>query len=217
MPTLVPVLRHTRWMFLLLLGFCWSGAADAHPHVWIDYWVKAIASPQGITKLRFTWRFDKMFSVQQEADFKIVQIGPRETNLLQQKVFANLENYHYYTYLKVDGVEFEPTKVADFTARLHGKQLEYEFTIALPRPGQHVEITLYDEEFFTDIGPPQGPPAVTGGSMMASAVPQYKEFVSSTGEDGAIAPRCQAQQGVPRVSKMWGTFSLFVVTCQALH
>ncbi|MGB4102373.1 MAG: DUF1007 family protein [Alphaproteobacteria bacterium] len=199
---------------LLILG---GGAekATAHPHVWVDYWVKVIADDKGITKLRFTWRFDKMFSQLVRDDKKINTIGAKEIKILREQVFANLENYHYYIYAKYDGVPYEPNKIEDFTARLHdGKQLEYEFTVPLPRAAQAVEVSLLDEEFYVDIGPPQGPPVAAVASVMAKATPQYKQFVSSSGEKGANAPLCEAIQGEPRVNKMWGKFQNFVVKCK---
>lgn len=202
--------------FLLLMLGVLPGRAAAHPHVWVDYWVKVIADKKGITKLRFTWRFDKMFSQLVLDDKKISAVGPKEIKILREQVFTNLENYHYYIYAKYDGVPFEPKKVEEFTARLHdGKQLEYEFTVTLPRAAQTAEVSLLDEEFYVDIGPPQGPPATAGGSMMAKANMQKREYISSMGEKGARAPQCESRQGEPRVNKMWGKFENFVVACKA--
>jgi hypothetical protein len=201
---------------LFLAGGLWAGNAEAHPHIWVDYWVKVIADKDGITKLRFTWRFDKMFSQLVMDDKKLTTIGAKESKILHDQAFINLENYHYYIYAKYDGVPYEPKKIDDFIARLHDKQIEYEFTVPLPRAAQAVEVNLLDEEFYTDIGPPMGAPEMSGGSMMAKATPNYLEFVSSSGENGAAAPHCDALKGDPRVSKMWGKFTSFIVTCKVV-
>lgn len=206
-------LQRSGLCLIFVMGL-WVGKADAHPHIWVDYWVKVVADKEGITKLRFTWRFDKMFSQLVMDDKKFIAIGAQEIKILHDQAFINLENYHYYIYAKYDGVPYEPKKIEDFTARLHGKQIEYEFTVPLPRAAQVVEVNLLDEEFYTDIGPPMGAPEMSGGSMMVKATPNYLDFVSSTGENGAAAPHCEAHKGEPRVSKMWGKFTSFIVTCK---
>lgn len=207
--------RFFAWCVALLILAGPTGRVEAHPHVWVDYRVKAIGNKSGITKLRFTWRFDAMFSQLIREDKNINMIGDKEIKILHDQVFSNLQNYHYYITAKLDGADFEPKKVEDFTARMHGKQLEYEFTVLLPKPAQNLELSLFDEEFYVDIGPPVDKiPAPAGGSFMAPASRQVQAFVTSASEDAAVAPRCEYQEGMPRVNKMWGNFTTFIVTCK---
>ncbi len=198
---------------LLLLGF--MHPALAHPHVWVDYYVDAVSSKEGITKLKFRWHFDDMFTSMVEEDFNIKSITPKNVNTLRDSAFSNLKNYHYYTYIKFDGKEFEPKEISDFGALLKGKNLEYTFTIILPHPAKEVELSLYDPEFYVDIGPPMLGAESDSVGIMSSATMKPKPFITTSSSDGAKAPTCEYHAGQPRVSQTWGAFAVYVVNCHA--
>jgi len=195
-------------LLLLLLPL----TAQAHPHVWVDYWVEALADQEGITQLRFTWRFDTMFSQMVRDDMKIKTLTPEAIEKIRTKAFGNLKNYHYYTYIKYDGLSFLPEETQNFTAQMHGEQLEYVFTITLPKPAQQVETTLYDEEFYVDIGPPIQENSA-GGSLMSKVEPKAQNYVSARGLNGAVAPTCVQREGETKNSPVFGAFKTFVAFC----
>jgi len=205
-------------LFLILLCGTLAGfprAAQAHPHVWVDYYVNAVSSKDGITKLKFRWHFDDMFTSMVMEDFHVQTLGAKKVEELRKGAFSNLKNYHYYIYMKLDGKEFDPQDITDFNAEMKGKNIEYTFTINLPHPTKKLELSLYDPEFYVDIGPPLANPEADSPSIMAAAVMKPKDFLSSSAEQGAKAPVCKWQQGQPRVSASWGKFALFTVTCEA--
>lgn len=207
-------LRFLPWLLLLLPALSLARPALAHPHVWADYWVEAVGDSAGIVELRFTWRFDTMFSDMVRKDLGIGKMTPDAIVKLRDKAFANLQNYHYYIYIKHDGTELLPLQVKDFTARDHGEQLEYIFTVALPKPAKTVDVTLYDEEFYVDIGPPMLDTGAPSG-IMAKARPQPQNFVSAKARDGAKAPLCTQSAGITRNHPMWGDFQTFTAHCVA--
>ena len=190
-------------------------AAVAHPHVWVDYYVNAVGGKDGITKLKFRWHFDDMFTSMVKEDFHVQTLSAKDIETLRDGAFSNLKNYHYYINAKLDGEDFKPQDVADFGAQMKGRNLEYTFTINLPHPVKKLELSLYDPEFYVDIGPPVQPLSADSPGVMASAKLKPKDFITTSAEGGAKPPACAWKQGEPRVSTSWGKFALFVVNCEA--
>jgi ABC-type uncharacterized transport system substrate-binding protein len=212
---MVNLARFSLGGILILCAVLFPLRADAHPHVWVDYYVNVVANAEGITKLKFRWHFDDMFTSMVKEDFQVKKIDAKTVTLLRDKAFSNLKNYHYYIYTKVDGSEFDPEQISDFGAEMKGNNLEYTFTITLPHPAKKFELSLYDPEFYVDVGPPLQQPEAEQTGIMAAAKMVPKEFLSSSAEGGAKAPACSWKQGEPRVSATWGKFALFEVNCQA--
>lgn len=189
-------------------------SASAHPHVWADYWVEVVAEPGGITRFNLTWRFDTMFSQMIRDDLKITDLTSAAIAKIRDKAFANLKNYHYYTHITADGVTFKPQDVQNFTARVVGEQLEYSFTITLPKPAQQAEISLYDEELYLDIGPPMTE-GENNGSFMAKSTPVPQAYVTVKGQNGGNTPVCTQNAGEPRTHPVWGQYKTFKASCSA--
>ena len=66
------------------LALLLSTPAAAHPHVWIDYEVKVIGAKDGVTKLRFTWRLDAMFTAMVKEDFKLKDISEEKSAFIKK-------------------------------------------------------------------------------------------------------------------------------------
>lgn len=202
--------------FILSLCLCLPPLpVQAHPHVWADYWIEAVAEPSGIVELRLTWRFDTMFSTMVRVDLKVTALTPDAIKKIRDKAFSNLRHFNYYTYITADGVSWRPDAVRDFTARAHGEQLEYSFTIPLPKPAQSVDVSLYDEELYVDIGPPMTDDGAKT-SLMAAVEPVAQQYVSATGRNGAAKPACTQQPGKTMNNPMWGDFKTFIASCRAV-
>lgn len=191
--------------------------ATAHPHVWVDYEVSVGGTVAGITKLKFRWHFDEMFTSMITSDFGIKSITSADVETLKTKAFANLRNYHYFIHAKLDGRVFEPDETSGFGAAINGKNLEYTFTVALPRPTRNLELALYDSEFYVDIGPPidESPTGTTSASAPKVMTP--KKFLSTFSEDATKPPVCEHHQGEPRISETWGQFAVFIVACHTAN
>lgn len=209
----------TRWLThaLLLLVFCGLplGQAMAHPHVWITYTLHVVSNKSGISKLQFNWRFDQMFTSMVQEDFNLKNISEKDSAFLKDKAFSNLKNFHYYLWIKADGVDVIPDDVGDFVAKMHGDQLGYTFTVALPKPTQKLELSLFDDSFYVDLSPPMKETISDKvSSFMSPRSFEPKDFVFSTAEDGAKPAVC-ARKKTPHVSDVWGTFNTYTLICQA--
>lgn len=202
-----------RWLCLSLCLCPLSVPARAHPHVWADYWIEVVAEPSGIVELRLTWRFDTMFSTMVRNDLKVTELTPEAVKKIRDKAFSNLKNFNYYTYVTADGAAWRPDAVRDFSARAHGEQLEYSFTILLPKPAQNVDISLYDEELYVDIGPPMTDGDAKAG-IMAAVEPVAQQYVTATGRNGSTKPVCTQQPGKTMNNPMWGDFKTFIASCR---
>src|ERR1700733_8649122 len=152
----------------------------AHPHVWVDYYVNAVGAKDGITKLKFRWHFDDMFTSMVKEDFHVQNLGAKDVETLRKGAFSNLKNYHYYINVKIDGEDFKPQDIADFNAAFKGLNLEYTFTINLPKPAKKLELSLYDPEFYVDIGPPIQPMSPDHPGIMAQATMKPKDFITTS-------------------------------------
>jgi hypothetical protein len=205
-----------------LLGLCAAlfalGAprpAWSHPHVWVDYYVDVAGTKEGIAKLNFRWHFDAMFTSMLKEDFGVKSVTPREVQILRDNAFSNLRHYHYYIFAKLDGKNFEPQEISNFGAEMKGKNIEYTFTVSLPHPASKLELSLYDPEFYVDIGPPiaglsvDSPGAATKGDL------KPKPFISVSAEKGASPPTCDVPQSKPRISETWGKFTVYTIMCRA--
>lgn len=188
-----------------------AGAAQAHPHVWISYKVTAIGGREGITKLRFTWEMDPLFTAMVRDEFGLKAVSEKDSAAVKAKAFDNLAHFHYYTDIKADGAVYRPTGVKDFIVRPFGKEaMAYEFTIELPKPSAEVEFSVFDPEFYVDIGPPMQAPRAEKPGIMAVAKYEPKNFISAA---GASPPQCEGREGSPRDS-MWGPLPVYVVSCR---
>jgi hypothetical protein len=202
-------------VFTLLLMMLLSQPGAAHPHVWVAYYVHVAGTKDGITQLHFRWHFDATFTSAVQELLHVKAITPKEVPTLRDKAFSNLHNYHYLIFAKLDGANFEPKSISNFGAEMKGKNLEYTFTVDLPHPTKVLELSLYDPDFYIDIGPPiVGMSVDRPGTVTAEGL-KPEPFVSVSAEKGATKPTCDVPQGKARISDTWGKFTVFVLTCRS--
>lgn len=201
---------------------CFFGAlhaspAVAHPHVWITYQVKVVNDKDGIRQLQFTWVLDEMFTSMVKEDFNLKTITEKDSAFIRDHAFNNLKKYHYYMDIKLDDAPFVPSEVRDFTTRLKGKKLEYQFMIALPKAAKKIELSLSDQEFYVDLEPPlqEIQTDKPGKSLLAEAKMLPKDYVSTASLDNSPQAQCEGHDGAVRKSDQWGDFPSFIVSCQA--
>jgi ABC-type uncharacterized transport system substrate-binding protein len=140
--------------------------ARAHPHVWVDYLVTGIFAGKSLTALREEWHFDEDFSATVLHDIlgekaagghAAAAFSAAEIRTLHDKAFANLKDYHYFHHVWIDGRAQGAGRVHDFTARREGDRLVYAFTYDLAKPvdpaADHVEIGIWDDSYYVDVGP----------------------------------------------------------------
>jgi ABC-type uncharacterized transport system substrate-binding protein len=150
-------------IFLAVLGFVGiavvSGAAQAHPHIWVTIKSELVYAPDGsVTDVRHAWTFDDMFSVfatqgieaKKKGEFTREELAP-----LAEVNVTSLKEYDFFTYASANGarVEFkEPA--AGYYLDFHPKDtvLTLHFTLPLKTPVRAKDLTVevYDREFFVD-------------------------------------------------------------------
>lgn len=140
--------------------------ARAHPHVWVDYLVTGVFSGKTLTALREEWHFDEDFSATVLHDIlgekaagqhAAAAFSAAEIRMLHDKAFENLKDYHYFHHVWIDGQAQGAGRVRDFAARREGDRLVYAFTYELTKPvdpaAADVEIGIWDDSYYVDVGP----------------------------------------------------------------
>jgi ABC-type uncharacterized transport system substrate-binding protein len=130
-----------------------SDPAPAHPHVWIDAVATFVFEKGALVGLRQHWRFDELFSsfVIEEHDANGDGVlDQAEIEAIREQAFSNLRDYGYFTHARIDGQE-----LTDFTARIEGDLLVYEFTMPLPEPidpgVDRFAAGIYDSEYYVEV------------------------------------------------------------------
>src|SRR5262249_51041965 len=136
-----------------------SGAAGAHPHVWVTMKSELVYAADGsVTGVRHAWTFDDMFSVfatqgieaKKKGEFTREELAP-----LAEVNVNSLKEYDYFTQAKANGkpVEFRDPP-AGYYLVFDPKEtvLTLHFTLPLKQPVKAKELTVevYDREFFVD-------------------------------------------------------------------
>ena len=156
-----------------------SPAAEAHPHVWIDYQLTLEFEHGKVAALGEEWAIDESETAlilrDIVGDQPVKALTQDAVAKLEQNAFANLENYDYFTHVYVAGAKVGVRTVTDFTARLAGAKLVYDFTVALERPVDlgvgPASFGIYDETYYVDVEPAPGksPLLVGDGSAACRA------------------------------------------------
>ena len=158
-----PPQRHSpllpRWTLLSLLTLA-SAPALAHPHVWVNYEVSVVYQKALIVALKQRWTFDEDFTSAVLTDIgkaKIKTLDKATAAKVRANAFDNLANYGYFQHVSAGGKPVPLKPPSDFTAKLSGEKMVYEFTLPLAQPVNprlvQVNMGWWDESFFVDYEP----------------------------------------------------------------
>lgn len=141
----------------LLAAVAWGAAG--HPHVFIDTRVEVSLDDTGLNGFWITWRFDRVFTASILLDFdrdRDKRLSPSEVADIEREAFSNLVHYNYFTYIRSPRGLHAPESVRQFTAYIEEERVHYRFFVPYPLPLGREEVTvnlaIYDETFFCDIG-----------------------------------------------------------------
>ena len=104
----------------------------SHPHVFIVHRYIVVFDTAGLAGLRVNWRFDEFFTQMILEDYDRNQnnrLEPREVETIEKEAFRYLENYDYFTFIKINQHPFKVKYVRDFNAFIHKGKLVYEFFV----------------------------------------------------------------------------------------
>ena len=145
------------WSLLLLAGvLAWTGAAQAHPHVWITAKSELIYAPDGsITGVRHVWTFDDMFSTYalQGMDTKVKGVySHEELAPLAQTNVESLKEFGFFSFAKADGKKEKFEEPVDYFLEYKDGLLTLHFTLPLKTPvkAKALVLDVFDPEFFID-------------------------------------------------------------------
>ncbi|QQO37520.1 DUF1007 family protein [Bradyrhizobium diazoefficiens] len=133
-----------------------SGAARAHPHVWITATSELLYAEDGsITGVRHAWTFDDMFSsyavqgleAKKKGAYTREELGP-----LAQTNVESLKEYAYFTFARADGKKERFNEPVDYFLDYKDTELTLHFTLLLKNPIKPKQLVLevFDRSFFID-------------------------------------------------------------------
>lgn len=137
----------------LLTGF--SLPALAHPHVWINAKTEVVFTPDGkVSGVRHHWTFDEAYTayVTQGLDKNNDgQLSPEELQELANENAASLNEFEYFTTLKVKGKPQPFDEPRDARMVMEGKQVAMSFLLPLKASvpvGGALAVQIDDPTFF---------------------------------------------------------------------
>ena len=133
-----------------------SGAAQAHPHVWVTAASELIFAADGsITGIRHAWTFDDMFSTyalqgiaaKRKGTYSRAELAP-----LAQTNMDSLKEYGFFTFAKVDGQKQPFQKPADYFLEYRDSTLVLHFTLPFKTPikTKQLAVEIFDPTYFVD-------------------------------------------------------------------
>jgi ABC-type uncharacterized transport system substrate-binding protein len=149
--------RTIRTILAAIASLCIAtGAAHAHPHVWITMTSAVVYAADGsVTGVRHAWTFDDMFSTFATQGLESKQKGVFTREELQPLAEVNvtsLKEYDYFSYAKANGKKTEFKDPVDYHLEHNKDLLTLHFTLPLKTPlkAQSLEIEVFDPAYFID-------------------------------------------------------------------
>ncbi|MBR0969342.1 MULTISPECIES: DUF1007 family protein [Bradyrhizobium] len=133
-----------------------SGAARAHPHVWITATSELLYAQDGsITGVRHAWTFDDMFSAYAVQGLEAKKKGAytrEELGPLAQTNVESLKEYAYFTFARADGKKERFQEPVDYFLDYKDTVLTLHFTLPLKNPVKPKQLVLevFDRSYFID-------------------------------------------------------------------
>lgn len=159
----------------LVAHLLWAGAAQAHPHVWVDGSIALNVEGGKLASITNVWTFDAPFSafatqgLDKNHDKKL---SAAELKPLSETNMGALEPYHFFTYVTAHGAQSEFGPPQHFGLVMAKKRLTLTFTLPLAEPvafDADTEIDVLDPEYFVAYSYPGKKPVSVKGEAGACA------------------------------------------------
>lgn len=157
------MIKRIFWSIIFCSAFI-PGYLFAHPHVYIDNTVTIVFDRDGLSGIRAEWVFDEMFSSMIIHDYDKNKDGTFSTveiEKIRNEAFSNLQKFHYFTSIKIEGKDFRVKYVKDFSVSLDGESVIYTFFIPCHVAAslyKEIKIFMYDPTYYVDIALAEGNP-----------------------------------------------------------
>jgi len=189
-----------RFAFVLAAGLA-PETVEAHPHVFIDNRVTFILADQKITGFRENWLFDEVFSDQLLQQFDADQDGafsPAESAQAAAGTLPNLANFHYFTYVWLDGKDLGRLEPSDFHASAKKGLVTFDFLVKLPRPvdptQQAMALEINDRQYYVEVLLAKENPIVFKGQGSLACSASVTKDVKNAYYGGFVYPQRIAVQ-----------------------
>jgi ABC-type uncharacterized transport system substrate-binding protein len=140
------------------LLFVFPNVSSSHPHVFIQNTLRIVFDQQGLAGVRVKWVFDEFFGsmIADEFDHNHNnKLEKSEIIEIKKGAFANLVNFDYFSFIRINGKPFKVKYVRDFSAALASSKLIYGFMIPCHVKGtatfQEFVISQYDPTYYTRV------------------------------------------------------------------
>jgi ABC-type uncharacterized transport system substrate-binding protein len=172
-----------------------SGAAAAHPHVWINDVTTFQFKDRQLVAIHQHWEFDEIFSsfvIQQHDKDGNHQFSKTENAAVEKQAFSNLHDYGYFTHVRVDGKKVELDKVENFQATIKKDVLIYDFILKLPKPvdvaSHRFAVGVYDPEYYVEVDLDENDPVHFDGLASGACTFDIKEDTENPIYFGMVYP-----------------------------
>jgi ABC-type uncharacterized transport system substrate-binding protein len=104
-----------------LMAMLLPAVALAHPHIWIQQFVRVVAKDGKYTHVEIEWRFDPFSSeveiplIDEDQDGKF---SPKEVKVLAGEMLPELKNFGFMSWLNTGAKDFRPSRTPEFSARI---------------------------------------------------------------------------------------------------
>ncbi|MCD7060547.1 DUF1007 family protein [Pelagibacterium xiamenense] len=146
-----------RGLAVLGLALCCAGAAQAHPHVWVDARSTVLFEDGALAGIRHEWTFDPYFSAWAiqglDTDGDGV-LAPAEMQELAEENMVGLAYYEFYTYAGADEEALGLQGPHDPSMRYENEQTTLSYTVWLEQPREisgEFDIIVGDPEYYSEI------------------------------------------------------------------
>jgi ABC-type uncharacterized transport system substrate-binding protein len=136
---------------------CSAGAAQAHPHVFVDAEVRFVLSDETLTSLRVSWTYDAFTSLVLFEALELDQDGDGVLSAADLAVVAAgetewPEGYKGDVYLEVDDLPIQLDPPSNASADVNDERISVHFDMALASPldlsDEEAVLRFYDPLFF---------------------------------------------------------------------
>lgn len=122
----------------------------AHPHIFIDIHSN-ISTTKDKSTVKFVWKIDEMNSsvLIMESDTNLDNIiDESENKYIYENFFLTLEEFNFYTDIKVNGKSQKFPKVKNFKAYIENHRLCYSFELPKKYDIKNTTFDFGDNDFF---------------------------------------------------------------------
>ena len=167
-----------------------AGAAQAHPHVWIQVKSELVYAPDGsATGVRHHWTFDEMFStfatqgIQAKAGGALTR---EDLAPLAEVNITSMKDFQFFTFALADGKRFGFKEPTDYWLEQKDGALTLHFMLpfAAPTKAKQLSLEIYDSTYFVDFALAEKDPAALVSAPAACKLAVY----NPRGKNDAAAP-----------------------------